>query len=376
MTIRRVVFGLLVLAAASSSVAAQGHNRLMAAARYESYSFKLGGVELGSLSELTVPVGFDASLGRLLTVAVSSGYASITASSSGEPDETVSGVLDTEIRLGVNLIPGTLIFVLTGVIPTGIKTLDQDEAAVVGPLAIDVIGFSAPSIGSGGAVGGGLVGAVPIGRWALGLGATYKYGLSYEPLAGSAAELRVGPELRTRLGLEGPLGRRTYLRLAGIYAARGKDTFQDNTQNGVGNRLIGYIALSQVFGNSQLVVYSFDVYRDGPRVEPTAIGAALLPKGNLLAGGFRFDLRLGRSTTITPRAEYRSSASAADTTDTSLRNVGWAVRFGVDLGQDLSPRFRAVFQVDGFTGAARDDQTMPYVDIDGFRAGVFLTVRP
>ena len=376
MTIRRVAFGVLVLAAASSSVAAQGLDRVIAAARYERYSFKLGGVELGSVSELTVPVGFDADLGRLLTVAVSSGYASITVSSPDTADVTVSGVLDTEIRLGVNLIPGSLIFVVTGVIPTGIKTLNQAEASVLGALSIDVIGFSAPSIGSGGAIGGGLVGAVPIGRWALGLGATYKYGLSYEPLTGSTAELRVGPELRGRVGLEGPLGRRTYLRIAGIYAARGKDTFQDSTQNGVGNRLIGYVALTQGFGNSQLVVYSFDVYRDGPRVEPTAVGRALLPKGNLLAGGFRFDLRLGRSTTITPRAEIRTSWSAVDTTDTKLRRAGYAVRFGVDLGQDLSPRVRAVFQVDGLKGDARDDPTTPFVDFDGFRVGIFLTVRP
>ncbi len=382
MTGRLFVFALLAFASTTAALEAQGVHQVVAAARYESYSFDPGGVGFRDVSELTIPVGLNASVGNRITVALSTGYARIDVTLIDGTETSVSGVLDTEIRIGYSIVPGRLVFVATGVIPTGVETVELSQVSALGALASDVIGFAAPALGTGGAIGGGLVGGVPIGRWALGFGATYKYALSYVPLSVQPdAELRIGPELRVRGGLEGPLGRHTYLRMAGVFATRGKDEFAEQTTGGVGDRIIGYVALNQGIGNSQLTVYAFDVYRNGPRLEPGFAGS--LPKGNLFTTGLRFDVGLG-STTLSPRAEFRVSEAAprvsGTTASTSAKSIraGSAVRIGVDLKQVLSPRLTLLLQADGVKGDVRDvvGGFTDFSDFDGFRFGFFLTVSP
>ena len=365
---RLLIAGLLGLAAAPPGLAAQVEiTSGVLAGRYESYSIDPGFFGLGPLkvTALTVPLGFNLGLGRFGTLALSSGFAQIDLTETGVGETSVSGILDTEIRLGINVVPGNLILVTTAVIPTGIKPL-QGEENILAVISSDVIGFAAPTIGTGGSFGGGLVGAVPVGRFALGLGATYKYSLSYAPLQDIQSELQVGPEFRVRAGLEGPLGPRTYLRLAGVFATRGEDEL-GGARTGSGNRVIGYVALNQGVGNSQVTVYAFDVYRS----DPSEIAAGTLPKGNLLAAGTRIDLRLGQNTAVIPRAEFRTSEAES-------RRAGRSFRFGLDLRQTLSPRFVVVLQGDRVVGNVRDvlDSNSLLTDFDGFRASVFLTVTP
>ncbi len=373
---RLVTLGLLALVSAPSGLGAQGLDRLVLAGRFESYTFDPG-LGFTKVTEFTVPVGLDLNLGRPVNVTLSSGYARIELTNAAGTETSVDGVLDTEVRLALNVVPGKLIVVATGVIPTGIKTIEQSQLSLLGAISSDVIGFAAPTIGSGGSIGGGLVGAVPVGRFALGLGATYKHALLYEPIVNDPSELQAGAEVRVRAGLEGPLGRTTYLRLAGVFAARGKDQFGGQTQNGVGNRIIGYFAINQGVGNAQITVYAFDVYRSGPRIEATALGAAVIPKGNVVAAGTRIDLRFGRGTRVTPRAEYRLSSSAsADDPTGSTRRLGNSFRFGLDLRQQVVPRFALVLQGDGVIGEIRTDASNAFTNFDGFRVGLFLEVTP
>ena len=160
-----------------------------AASFYETYSFNPGLV-FNKVAEMTIPVGVDIGLGRMGSVALASGFASVKLTSTDQvqlPNQTISGMLDTEARLSLNVIQNKLIFLVTGALPTGTKTVQQQQLAVLGAISSDVIGFSAANLGSGGNLGGGFVGAVPVGKMSLGLGATYKLPLAYTPVVSSSS---------------------------------------------------------------------------------------------------------------------------------------------------------------------------------------------
>jgi hypothetical protein len=312
------------------------------------------------------------SFGRRVDVTLSSGYVSLDLTrDSGYA--SVSGMIDTEARIGINLIPGRLIAVITGAVPTGTK-VDSALAWVLAPIASDVIGFANPTLGAGGSVGGGLVGAVPAGRFAIGVGATYSYPFSYQPFQDTATELVPGSEFRARLGLEGPLARTTYLRFAGVFAARAKDEFpKGSLQPGVGQRYIGYAEIVQGLGRMQLTVYGFDVYRGQPSLEGTALGPAILPKGNLIAAGFRHAIPVTRSFSVAPRAEWRMATTADTITGSSLKKAGSSLRIGVDVRQAFSPGVSLAFFGSGMFGDIRPTGGVD-IPIAGWRGGVMLSV--
>lgn len=346
---------------------------------YESYSFGAGLV-FDRVSEMTVPLGLNFGLGRLGNVAVSTGYARVDLRSTDATlgDQRLSGLLDTEARLSVNVVPGKLVMLVTGALPTGIKTVEQKELSVLGALSSDVIGFAASNLGSGGNVGGGLVGAIPVGRWAAGFGVTFKQPMGYVPVVGESDQLKPGNEIRLRAGLEGSLARRTYLRTAAILARTSKDRIAfagaDSTRNGVGNRVITYLSVNQGIQSFSLTVYAFDVLRGDPQIEQTAVGAAVLPRGNVLAVGGRLDIPLGAATTVAPNAEWRVSAAAPGTAVTGLERLGASVRFGVDVRHRLARSAALVLQGAGTSGYIM--QADRRVSISGYRVALHLELSP
>jgi hypothetical protein len=369
-----------LLLVAGMPLQAQNTVNFRAAGFYESYTFDtdVGSLQLESISELSVPVGIDVHFGDLADLTISSGFANVRlAAKSGGPltDQTISGILDTEARLSVNVIPSRLLLLVNGAAPTGLKTVDEDELAVLGALSSDVIGFAAPQMGSGGSVGGGFAGAIPVGRFALGIGGTYKLPLSYEPVLGRDQELKPGQEFRFRAGLEGPIGRRTYVRFAGIFAMRSNDEINTDPQNAVGNRVVGYLSVNQGLGSSTLILYTFDVFRSDPQIEPTATGAAVLPRGNLFAAGMRWTFPLAPGTTLGPRAEFRSSITSTSETDVTMRRAGHSVRVGMDLRRQMSQQFAVVLQGGGIMGAV-SDMNRTLVDFQGFRVALHTEITP
>ncbi|MBI4502692.1 MAG: hypothetical protein HY700_16220 [Gemmatimonadetes bacterium] len=346
------------------------------ASLYESYSFKPGLV-FNKVTEMTIPIGVDIGFGRLGSLALSTGYANVKLVSADPQqlsNQNLSGMLDTEGRLSLNVVPGKLIMLVTGAIPTGTKTVQQDQLSVLGAISSDVIGFSAANLGSGGNVGGGFVGAVPLGKFSLGLGATYRLPLAYTPVV-SSSSLQPGAELRLRAGVEGAASRRTYVRFAGILARSSQDKIGGALRNGVGTRIIGYASVNQGLGPASITVYGFDVMRGSPQVEQTATGAALLPKGNLIAGGLRVDITVAPRTTVAPRFEYRLSAAAPDTSAAAtLQRLGSSARFGVDVRQSLSRSFAAVLQAGGVTGDVIQAQNK--VPFSGLRAAIQVEYTP
>jgi hypothetical protein len=357
-----------LLALTASASPAQVRTTARAQAVYESYTFDPG-LPYEKVSEFAVPVGVDVSVGRRLDITLSTGYVSLDLDL-GSSYASVSGMLDTEARVGINVVPGRLIAVITGAVPTGTK-VDSAQATVLAPIASDVIGFAIPTLGAGGSLGGGLVGAVPVGRFAIGVGATFAYPFSYQPFRDAATELAPGSEFRARLGVEGPLARTTYMRVAGVFAARAKDEFGGQMQPGVGQRYVGYAEIVQGLGRMQLTVYGFDVYRGQPAIEGTALGPAVLPKGNLIAAGFRHAIPVTPSFSVAPRAEWRMSTT--DPEGSGLSKAGSSIRIGLDARQTFAPGLTLALFGSGLFGDIRPTGGAD-IPLSGWRAGLMFNV--
>jgi len=391
---RRSLF-VLALASATATVAhAQSTGiRAWTAAFGETYGFDGGyvvdtatGYSVERVSEFTVPLGVTVPLGaagRFGEFTVSGGYAylDVRSADAAHPDQNISTLLDTELRLGWNAIPGRLIVFANGAIPTGTQTVATGELAALALIASDVIGFATSNLGTGGGVGGGFAGAFPLSSsWALGLGGSVRGNFPYTVLEGETDRLDPGTDLRLRGGVEGPLARRSYLRVTLMWAHRAADQFQDQTAgpggalNGIGNRFVGYASLDQGIGNSVLNLYVFDVFRSDPQLEATAIGAAILPRGNLIGAGARFDWRLNRTMTLVPKFEFRLSSIARSPEETSLQLFGESFRFGADWRYLFAARWSLVVQAEAAFGFLV--QSGEHVGFNGPRAALHLEWRP
>ena len=386
---------ILVLASATATVSqAQSTGiRAWTAVFGETYGFDGGfvvdtttGYSVERVSELTVPLGVTVPLGsagRFGELTVSSGYAYLDVRSANptDPDQSISTLLDTELRLAWNAIPGRLIVFANGAIPTGTETVATPELVALALIASDVIGFAASNVGTGGGVGGGFAGAFPLSEsWALGLGGSVRGNFAYTVVEGDSAQLNPGTDLRVRGGVEGPLARRTYLRVALMWARRAQDQVQDQigdtsaTINGIGDRFVGYLSLDQGISNSILNLYVFDVFRSNPQLEATAIGAAILPRGNLVGAGARFDWRLNRTMTLVPNFEFRLSSIARNPEETSLRLFGESFRIGTDWRYLFAARWSLVVQAEAAFGFLV--QGGEHVGFNGPRAAVHMEWKP
>ncbi len=345
-----VVLGMLV-AGAPLTGHAQLPVRVSVSASVEAYSFDPG-VVFYKVEEYAFPVGLTVPLGRVGELALSSGYGVVRLWSRDQSQlahQEISGALDTQARLSWNVIPGRLIAFATTTIPTGVKTVEEQELAVLGVLSSDIIGFQAPTLGSGGSAGGGFGGALPIGSsWSIGVGGTVRKPFDYVPIVGDGRTLKPGLDIRVRAGAEGPLARRTYLRVAGIFAHQSNDAFGDST-SGIGNRMIGYLSLNQGIGNGSLTLYAFDVFRGDAQLEQTSLGTAVLPRGNLFAAGMHYEFRVTSWLQVAPRVEYRWSAQD-DGAPSGLDINGEAFRYGGDVRFQLTDGVAAVLQGSGTTG--------------------------
>ena len=174
--------------------------QMRAGAVFESYGFgEAEEVGLRSLSLFSVPLAAAVPLGNQATMEVRSAFARGSLETvTGETVE-VSGLTDTEVRLGVR-VPGavTLQLQAIGVLPTGNSSHMDEEAVVAGAIASDLLPFRVSNWGAGGGAGA-LVGVNrTFGATALGVSASYLAGREFEPVAGEAFQYRPGNHLRVR----------------------------------------------------------------------------------------------------------------------------------------------------------------------------------
>ncbi len=367
-----LLFALPTLAAAQ--VPPGGNGALL----FESYTFDAG-LAYTDVSQLTIPLTFSTRLGNRTLLTLSSGLTRVSLTgdpSGGYGDQEVSGIIDTEARLVVDLVPNRFSFLATAVAPTGIEALEVEGEAVLTALSSQVMGFSTTRLGGGGRAGAGFVGAVPAGDMALGLAATYTHSLAYTPVLGQPAEWKPGGEIRVRAGLEGTVSPQSYIRVAAIFASRQADQLDGEAQGEVGKQIHLYAALNQGLQSSTFTLYLVNSYRSAPQIESTSLGAVRLPKGNLMALGGKLEFPVARETRLVPQVEFRrlTEAPRDETGDGAMEAAGSTFRVGADLKHNLNGRVALVLEANGLFGNVGDGGGST-VGVSGFRGGLHLEFR-
>lgn len=333
---------------------------------FESYSFG-SGLAFNRISEMTVPMSITQRVaGGRLVLDVGTAFARASVTEAGGATITHSGLVDTDLRATYSVVPGKLIFNLVGTIPTGATTVPDTTIPLFGATATDLLGFMTPGFGSGGGVSAGFASAFKMGQnWAIGTGASYRYGASYIPVKGGT-EMLPGGEIRGRLGIEGPFGGGKYFRGALVYTTTAANDLGGGEQSTIGDRVLGYVAVSMPFGASHLSLYGWEMRRLRAR-DFDAPGTIARPRGNVLALGGRLDRPMGPKTTLSPSLEFRHELTGPGP---RMELLGLLLRAGSDLRYRLSDRATAVVQAQFAFGTLHDEGTS--VSITGPRLGAVI----
>jgi len=332
-------------------------------ATFESYSFGTG-LAFSRISEFTIPATLTQRLGDRIVLDVGTAFVSAsvrTVGGNGTIDH--SGLVDTDIRATVALVPGKLVFSLIGTIPTGATTVPDTTIPLFGATATDLLGFTTPSFGSGGGMSAGFASAFKMGTaWAVGAGASYRYGASYTPVRGGS-ELTPGGEIRARFGIEGPFGRGNYFRGALVFTTTAANDITGGDQSTIGDRVLAYAATSLPLGNSNLSVYGWDMRRIRARDSKFAV-----PRGNVLALGARLERPLSPKATLAPLLEFRHELTGPGQ---NMQLLGLLVRAGSDLRYRLSNHATGVLQAQFAFGSIHNDSDQS-VSVTGPRLGALI----
>jgi len=361
-----LLLALLPVGAAATNAAAQAAANATVARTgvyFESYTFG-SGLAFDRISEMTIPFAVTQRFGNRVVVDIGSAFASASVRETGGGGATIhhSGLIDTDIRATVGVIPGRLLFTVVGTLPTGAAEVPDTTIPLFGATATDLLGFTTPGFGSGGGVSAGFASAFKTGQnWAMGTGISYRYGASYTPVAGGS-EMSPGGEVRARVGIEGPFGGGKYFRGALIYTTSGANEMSAGGRTLIGDRALLYAAVSMPLGRTNLSLYGWDMRRSGPRVADT-VGVISVPGGNVLALGARVERPLSPKVTLVPMLEFRHEL-------TGPVLLGYLVRTGSDVRYRLSEQATAVLQAQLAFGKLNDEGTS--VSLFGPRLGMLL----
>lgn len=360
MTHPRVLIGLVLL---PGLLTGQATTSARTGVTFESYSFG-SGLAFNRISELTIPVGVTQRVaGGRLVLDLGTAFARASVSEPGGGSSiTHSGLVDTDVRATYSVIPGRLLFNVVGTIPTGSTAVDATTIPLFGATGTHLFGFTTPSFGSGGAISAGFASAVKIGQnWAVGTGASYRYAASYVPVSGGD-EMSPGGEIRGRVGIEGPFGGGKYFRGALVFTTTAANGLGPSGESSIGDRVLSYVTVSMPIGNSQLSFYGWDMRRLRARSSATPV-----PRGNVLALGWRLDRPMSPRATLSPLIEFRHELTGPGQT---MELLGYLVRAGSDLRYRLSDRATGVIQAQLAFGTLRDEGTS--VSIIGPRLGAMI----
>jgi hypothetical protein len=358
---------LLVLCgfAAAGAAPAQVATTARTGVFFESYSFG-SGLAFDRISELTIPVSVTQRFSSRFVVDLGTAYASASVHEAGGKTIDHSGFVDTDVRATVGVIPGRLIFTLVATLPTGATAVPDTTIPLYGATATDLLGFTTAGFGSGGGVSTGFASAFKLGRdWAVGSGASYRYGASYTPVAGGT-EMSPGGEVRARFGVEGPFGGGKYFRGAFVYTTSGANDLGGGRQSVIGDRALAYAALSMPLGHSSLQLYGWEMRRLRARNFDVP-GTVSVPRGNVLALGARFSRPLSPKATLIPLLEFRHELTGPTA---KMTLVGYLVRTGTDVRYRLSERATGVVQAQLAFGTIQDEGTR--VSLFGPRLGALI----
>ncbi len=257
----------------------------------------------GALTELVFPVAASWRLAALRFDA-NTAFAIADYEQDGV-ESSLSGLTDITVRTMLPLLDDRARVIVAANIPTGTKTLSEDELPVAAILTTDILALPVRSFGSGAGVTTGLALARPTGSWVLGGIVVYRVGSAYEPVTGSqtapASEFRPGSELRVRLAAERPTQAGVAWRVAGSWSHFGSDRADEEDVFIRGDRIMAEGAAEFPVGRGAGSLFAWNLYRSESemRIGATAEPA---PASNLAGLGGQLSWPFSRALTVRPRA--------------------------------------------------------------------------
>jgi hypothetical protein len=290
-------------------------------------------------------------------------YASATVSSTGQPDQKLSGLTDTQLRLLYTLNRDRAVASLSFNLPSGQHTLNTQQFTVYGAVGSNYLSFPVSDFGTAFGVTGGVALAMPAGAWNVGLSGAVRYTGSYtlfSDTAGAGQGYKPGVEFRGRLGADRLVGQKSRFLLGLTASTFSTDELSGPSTTSVvsgklapGLRVIGDLGWASALGSSTLTVGVWDYYRvQGTFTDAVTDSALKTPSENILNAEARWAITATPRLTVAPLLSVRNWMVAGSSGGTYVGG-GVAARFG------LTDQFSANLEGRYSSGKALDQQQSP-----------------
>ena len=306
---RRASVVLAIAAAAGLSHAARAQAPTAVAGIESRGYFFRPGVGARTVAQVTVPLVVVVPVGGDFTADIGTRWAYTRLTAYSGTSEDLSGLTDTELRLGYAIGRDAAMLSLVANLPTGRHTVSSDKFAVISSLGSDFLTLPVSSYGSGTSLTGGLAAARQLGGVNLGFGASARWTGSYSPFSDQVLEYKPGLETRFQLAGDGLLGSGRLT--AGItYSTFGSDNFTSAAASATvsqayapGARIITELSYATRLGSGTVRVFGWDFLRSAG-----ATGGATLDgtKENIANLGLTWRVPAGSGITLTPGTEFRT----------------------------------------------------------------------
>ncbi len=329
---------------------------------FQFQSYSISGAAPSKSSEWAIPFVMVAPLGDKMSADLTGHYANAKVSTAGQPDATLNGLTDTQVRLLYTLNRDRAVASLSFNLPTGKHTLTTQQFGVYGAVGSNYLSFPVSDFGTAFGLTGGVAFAIPAGTWNFGLSGAVRYTGSYtlfSDSAGAGQGYKPGVEFRGRLGADHLVGQKSRF-LVGLTAS----TFSSDELSGPstgtvvsgklapGLRIIGDAGWASALGSSTLAIAVWDYYRVHGTFTDTANTAFQTPSENILNAEARLTFAASPRVSVAPLVSLRNWSVGGQNGGTYVAG-GLAARFG------LSDQFSAGVEGRYSSGKALDQQASP-----------------
>lgn len=261
-----------------------------------------GPLGMRSLTLVSLPLAARTEAMRGLWVDVSGAYAHGTLQLAEGGSASVSGLTDTHLRVSKSLLDDRLVVSLGYLAPTGHSVYTDEEAAVAGVVAADLLPTRISTWGSGGGFTLSTVATTTVGLFRVGGGGGYSIASSFEPLRDQEFVYRPGNELQLHAFAERELGRygKAMLRLGTRRYGNDEIGGENLYQAGARYEALGSVVLA-AGGGAQAVTYAGVLHR-GAGTASEEFGDAASQSVFVIGAGLRVGLY---RVTLAPSVDVR-----------------------------------------------------------------------
>jgi hypothetical protein len=364
-SLQRTAVVALLLCAGAGSLQGQASDALYT--RWAGYtgfqfqSYSVSGTAPSKATEWAIPFVMVAPLGDRMSADLTGHYADAKVSTTGQPDQTLSGLTDTQVRLLYTLNRDRAVASLSFNLPTGQHTLTAQQFGVYGAVGSNYLSFPVSDFGTAFGVTGGVALAMPAGAWNVGVSGAVRYTGSYTLFADSAGGqgYKPGVEFRGRLGVDRLMGQKSRLLLGLTASTFSSDELSGPSTSTVGSgklapglRVIGDAGWASALGSATLTIGVWDYYRVQGTFTNTADSAFKTPSENVLNAEARLTFAAAPRVSVAPLVSLRNWMVGGQSGGTYFAG-GVAARFG------LSDQFSAGLEGRYSSGKALDQQAVP-----------------